>query len=98
MGNGLTAEQQKAMARIIAQIAVKNGVTEAEVRRDITELIETAMANPDPIVRAQWEMCPRAGEIPTPEEFIFWTSGMVIRSTEPEPPLTKNSGWPIAGK
>lgn len=95
---GLTPELQKAMEKIIAQIAVQHGVTEEEVRRDITEVIVTAMADPDPMVRAEWELCPRAGEVPTPEEFIFWASGKTIRSMDPEPYAPGNTAYPTRYK
>ena len=68
------------MEKIITQIAAKHGVTEEEVRQDITELIVESMkaAQTDPVARKLWKSCPRAGDVPTPEEFIFWTSGRVL--------------------
>lgn len=80
MNKGLTPEQQKHMEQVIKQIAKEHGVTEAEVRRDITEVIVESMKTPDPVAQDLWRSCPRAGDIPTPEEFIFWTSGLVADS------------------
>lgn len=65
------------MELVIAQIADKNGVTVEEVRRDISETIAAAMSDPDPAVQNRWKQCPCAGDVPTPEEMIFWVSGMV---------------------
>lgn len=76
----LTPEQQKHMEQVITQIAQKHGVTEEEVRRDITELIVESMKTPDPVAQDLWRHCPCAGDIPTPEEFIFWSSGLVADS------------------
>lgn len=80
MPGSLTAKEQKAMEKIITQIAEKHGVTEIEVRRDMTDLIVESMkaAQDDPVARELWKSCPRAGDIPTPEEFIFWASGRVM--------------------
>ena len=88
MKKGLTRKQQKHMEGVITQIAREHGVTEAEVRRDITELIVEGMKTPDPAAQELWKQCPRTGDMPTPEEFIFWTSGLVMdgleqRSSEP---------------
>lgn len=74
------------MEKIIAQVAQKHGVTEAEVRRDMTEVIVEARkaAQNDPVARELWRACPCAGDIPTPEEFIFWNSCRVADQLEQE--------------
>lgn len=84
MSYNLSGKEQKAMEKTISQIAKKHGVTEAEVRRDITELIVESMKNAqaDPVARELWKCCPCAGDIPTPEEFIFWTSCRVLDGME----------------
>lgn len=84
MSQVLSAREQKAMERVITQIAQKYGVTEAEVRRDITEAIMEGIKNSqnDPATRALWGECPCAGNIPTPEEFIFWVSCRVLDDIE----------------
>lgn len=84
MKHSLTAREQAAMEKVIAQIAQKHGVTEAEVRRDITEVIVEAMKNSahDPVAQKLWKECPCAGDIPTPEEFIFWSSRRVVDGLE----------------
>lgn len=72
------------MEKTISQIAKKHGVTEVEVRRDITELIVESIkaSENDPVARELWRACPCAGDIPTPEEFIFWTSCRVLDGME----------------
>lgn len=75
----LSAQEQKAMERIIAQIAQEHGSTESDVRREITGAIMSGMkaSEHDPVARELWKRCPCVGEIPTPEEFIFWISRRV---------------------
>lgn len=84
MRKGLTPQQQAHMEKVITQIAQKHGVTEADVRRDITELIVESMkaAQDDPVAMEQWKACPCEGDIPTPEEFIFWSSCRVVDKLE----------------
>lgn len=73
----LTPKEKEHMADVIGQIAAQNHTTVLEVRQSLEELIAVAMADPDPEVRARWAGCPREGEAPTPEEFLFWTAGLV---------------------
>ena len=40
------------------------------MRAIISARIEAGMNDPDPEKRAQWERIPRAGKIPTPEEWL----------------------------
>lgn len=55
-------------------IAEKNprerNITVEEMRAIISACIEAGMNDPDPEKRAQWERIPRAGKIPTPEEWL----------------------------
>lgn len=45
MSQVLSTREQKAMKKVITQIAQRHGVTEAEVRRDITEAIVEGIKN-----------------------------------------------------
>lgn len=85
MKHTLTAQEQQAMEKIITQPAQSRGISEEEVRRDLTEMIlETMKAIPDnPAAQAFWQSYPCAGDIPTPEEFIFWTTYCVMDRLEP---------------
>ena len=55
-------------------IAEKNprerNITVEEMRAIILARIEAGMNDPDPEKRAQWERIPRAGKLPTPEEWL----------------------------
>ena len=59
---------------IIREIAEENGVTPEDVRKDMQTALSEGFNNPDPQVRAIWEQIPRAGEMPTIEEFLLWAS------------------------
>lgn len=80
-------EALKAARDIIKQVALKEGVTEAEVRREMTTAIMVAWSNPDPQVREMWSRIPCEGEIPTPEEFILWAAVEVTQNEITKFPL-----------
>lgn len=68
-----TPDEMLALAKnMIHMIAQENGVTEEEVRRDITEAIKAGMANPDLEIQARWKSIPWESGEPTAEEFILW--------------------------
>lgn len=52
---------------VIRKIAKQNGVSVAEVRRDMQAAIDAAYTNANAVALA----VPRKGEVPTPEEFII---------------------------
>ncbi len=56
--------------KLFEQVALKNGVSVAEVRKEIEIAIDEAMTNPDPAVKKEWENFKFKGDKPTPEEFI----------------------------
>jgi len=84
MKHSLSKQEQAAMEKVITQLSQSRGVPEEEVRRDLTELIVESMKaiRDNPAARAFWQSCPCAGDIPTPEEFIFWTSCRVMGRLE----------------
>lgn len=51
-------------------LAQERNITVEEMRAIIAARIEAGMNDPDPEKRASWERIPRAGEIPTPEEWL----------------------------
>ncbi len=63
-----------AFAEMLELVAKEHSVTPDEVYREIEFAIEMAMQNPDPEAQQFWAMMPRAGERPTPEEFIAYMS------------------------
>jgi len=56
--------------KVLAEIAQKNGVSVAEVRREIQAALDEGMKNPNPNVQAYWNSIPRRGEKPTINEVI----------------------------
>lgn len=59
---------------ILTRLALQNGISVPEVRKEIERAIEAGMENPDPEVRESWHMIPRKGKIPTVEEAIDFFS------------------------
>ena len=55
---------------LFERLARERNSTVEEMRTIISARIEKGMNDPDPEKRAQWEKIPRAGEIPTPEEWL----------------------------
>lgn len=56
----------------ILTIALKEGITAEEVRKNIQEVIDMGMTNPDPAVKQFWDAVPHQGERPSPEEVILY--------------------------
>ena len=56
------------MKKIIKQTAKQYGVTDSEVRRDLTEMIRVGMSSAEPDAIAFWSQF--GGKKPTPEQFI----------------------------
>ena len=55
---------------VFERLARERNITVEEMRAIISARIEAGMNDPDPEKRAQWERIPRAGKIPTPEEWF----------------------------
>lgn len=55
---------------LIERLARKQGITVEEMREQIAMRIKEGLNASDPKRRAQWEKIPRAGDIPTPEEYL----------------------------
>ncbi len=55
---------------LFEHLAQERNITVGEMRAIIAARIEAGMNDPDPVKRASWEEIPRAGEIPTPEEWL----------------------------
>ncbi len=51
-------------------MAQKRGITVDQMRAIISDRIKEGMNDPDPEKRASWEDIPRAGDIPTPDEWL----------------------------
>ena len=55
---------------IFERLARERNITVDEMKEIISARIMAGMKDPDPEHRAQWERIPRAGDIPTPEEWL----------------------------
>ena len=55
---------------LFERLARERGISVEEMRSIISARIEQGMNDPDPVKRASWERIPRAGDIPTPEEWL----------------------------
>lgn len=55
---------------LFERLARERGISAEEMRPIISARIEQGMNDPDPVKRASWEQIPRAGDIPTPEEWL----------------------------
>jgi hypothetical protein len=64
---------------IIRQIAKQNGVTPAEVKRDIQEAIRIGMASSDPSVQAHWKRMSPSGTEPTINEVLTYLVSETVR-------------------
>lgn len=92
MKRKITAQERQRAQQAIEQIARQRGVAEAEVRREMTEMITQAMADPNPAVRLMWETCPCAGRVPTPEEMLIWVSERAADALEQEAYEERDTG------
>ena len=55
---------------VLRQIAIHEGKTVTEVRKEIQKAMLVGLCSQDPKVQAYWKRIPREGEVPTPEEVI----------------------------
>ena len=63
--------------KAIHEIAITNGVSEAEVKREMSIAIDSGYYNNDPAIRMLWDRSPFAKRKPTPEEFLLWCASQV---------------------
>ena len=77
-----TDEELKTATRIIQRIAFENRVSEAQVRADMQEAINSGKNHPSPAVRAMWRGFRYAGAEPSEEEFILWAAKKAIDGTQ----------------
>ncbi len=64
---------------IIRQIAKQNGVTPAEVKRDIQEAIRIGMSSTDPNVQIHWRRMSPNGTEPTVNEVLTYLVSATVR-------------------
>lgn len=63
--------------KIIKQIAIKNGVSPAEVEADMREAMQAGMASTDPHAQELWKQIAPDGKEPSIDRFLEFVSGRV---------------------
>ena len=61
----------------VKTVAKNEGLTAAEVRKEMKAAMAEGMQSADPAVREMWRNIPCKGETPEPEELIAWLAGQV---------------------
>ena len=73
-------EEGREFARkMIQQVAASRGVTEAEMREEIKNVISLGMNSADPAVQAGWRSLARNSGEPSPEELVLQLSEHIRR-------------------
>ena len=73
-----TKKELEYAANIIRRIAQEHHVPEAEVRSEMYEAMRAGRNNSDPEVQVRWRTFHYAGDEPTVEEVILWTSSQIL--------------------
>ena len=68
----------------IKKLAERDGVSVEYVRNQMKIAMINGLCSKDPVQKAYWKSIPCEGEIPTPEEFIAYTSNVVKKQIERE--------------
>lgn len=66
--------------RALRQVAKSQGISVKEVYASIQEMIDTARANPDPRIQAEWNNIPCSYGTPGPEDLIQYVVNKLERS------------------
>ena len=69
--------------KAIRIIAMREGVTAPEVRKQMKLAMLAGLCNQDPAVQARWKKIPCKGELPTPEELITYLATHVDAGIDP---------------
>lgn len=71
-------KRQKQIAEdAIKKIAKRDGVSVEYVRKQMQIAMLNGLCSTDPKIKEFWDSIPREGDIPTPEELILYTAGIV---------------------
>lgn len=73
-----TKKEKRKVENIIKEIARQNNVSEAQIRTDMQEAMNSSRNSPDPTAQAFWVTFNSTGTEPTLEEFILWTAAMAM--------------------
>lgn len=63
--------------RAIARIALEHHTTVEKVRLQIKIAMLNGLVSDDPKIKAFWKSIPKEGDVPTPEELIAYSAGIV---------------------
>ena len=69
--------QLRSARKTIQEIALREGESVEQVRNEMKIAMEEGLKNNDPAIKSFWKSIPCVDTIPTPEEFIAFTSGIV---------------------
>ena len=72
MNGKLSEKEWDAAATVIQRIAIQDGRTVEEVRKEMKLAMFCGLSNNDPQVQTMWKSIPCEGEYPEPEELIAW--------------------------
>ena len=67
-------------------VAIRDGTTVYEVRKEIKLAMLAGLCNTDPAVQTKWKEIPCAGDVPTPEELITYVAEKVTGLYEQQSP------------
>ena len=63
---------QSQVKKAFEKIAMREGISVTEVRKEIQKSIDEAMKSDDPKIQAYWNKMSYKGEKPTPEEVVLY--------------------------
>ena len=69
--------------KAIRHIAMREGITVEEVRKQIKLAMLAGLCSQDPDVQARWRKIPCKGSVPTPEELIAYFSAHIDTGIDP---------------
>lgn len=72
----------KDMNKIFRKIARENHMTVDDVKKEISDVIDHGLNNPDPEIRKVWESMSDTGGKPTPEDVIKFMTQKVIEEIQ----------------
>lgn len=77
------------ITKILRQVALANGVSVSEVRKELQIAIEAAMSNPDPTVQAEWKAMSHDGRVPSPEEVLIYLTEKIKKEEKADSKVIK---------
>lgn len=62
---------------VLLRLAQRDGVTVEYIRKQMQIAMLNGLASTDPQIKAYWARIPREGAVPTPEELVVYTAGLL---------------------